>query len=402
MDAERERATAALEGGGVSPRRRRAWTPPTEVRARAPPPPRERALRRGGGDRRRRTSPCSIASAPWRLGRSQRRRAEANGRFASGGCSAWWWTWGRTRGAVTLAESSGVTPAPGCAFSAAVAGARARGRDVAEACAGDVTAVLQRVVPALRRAEKTLELAEECRSAFPRVARVRCTAGGTSNSPRRFRIGGAKSTSRSPPRRGAYPTHAARARSCTTVTAETPSARASTRRSMRAARGRSRKKALRICRLAERIVARGGTDAGDAAQRAAVAAKPAPAACAPPILVGASRGLPIVRPREESRRGTRRENILAAEDTRARGRMPRTEAAAAEARGGRARGGCAGSRAAAAATGAHVADGGVRAPPPGHGGRAADLRGHGERSAGGRDGGCEDAGGVQQRVESAL
>ena len=80
--------------------------------------------------------------------------------------------------------------------------------------------------------------------------------------------------------------------------------------------GESGRRLFGICRLVDWIVARGEQGMGDAAQRAAVAAKPAPPAPAPPILVGASRGLPIVRPREESGAVREEENILAAEDKR--------------------------------------------------------------------------------------
>ena len=38
--------------------------------------------------------------------------------------------------------------------------------------------MLQRVAPALRRAEGVLAEAEQCRAAFPRITRARCTAGG--------------------------------------------------------------------------------------------------------------------------------------------------------------------------------------------------------------------------------
>ena len=86
---------------------------------------------------------------------------------------------GTGAGRVTLAENSGVTPRGGCAFAAAVAGAPwAWNETSAEACGGDLAAVLQRVVPRLRRAKEVLDEAEECRSAFPRITRVRCTAGG--------------------------------------------------------------------------------------------------------------------------------------------------------------------------------------------------------------------------------
>ena len=41
-----------------------------------------------------------------------------------------------------------------------------------------MAAVLQAVVPALRRAEQSLAEAEECRAAFPRITRVRRTEAG--------------------------------------------------------------------------------------------------------------------------------------------------------------------------------------------------------------------------------
>jgi hypothetical protein len=89
---------------------------------------------------------------------------------------------GTGAGRVTLcADVAGtaVTPAGGAAFAAAVAGApRAWSETSAEACGGDVAAVLQRVSMELRRAESVLAEAEQCRAAFPRITRVRCTAGG--------------------------------------------------------------------------------------------------------------------------------------------------------------------------------------------------------------------------------
>ena len=284
MDAERERATAALEEARLAAAEEGVDAAPWRL---------EKVSGVGGGE------------LTLRVGRLFRVVVDV----------------GTGAGRVTLAESSGVTPAGGCAFAAAVTGApRAWSETSPEACAGDVTAVLQRVVPALRRAEKTLEEAEECRSAFPRVARVRCTAGGDLElsfvdfaMERKIDVALTAAA-------GAYPRGGLTPRVRIVHHGDgpkLPSAAGIEAAIDRVPAGESGRRLFGICRLVDWIVARGEQGMGDAAQRAAVAAKPAPPAPAPPILVGASRGLPIVRPREESGAVREEEHILAAEDAAA-------------------------------------------------------------------------------------
>ena len=186
---------------------------------------------------------------------------------------------GTGAGRVTLAESSGVTPAGMRVRRRRRGRARAWSETSPEACAGDVTAVLQRVVPALRRAEKTLEEAEECRSAFPRVARVRCTAGGDLElsfvdfaAERKIDVALTAAA-------GAYPRGGLTPR--VTIVhhgdgPKLPSAAGIEAAIDRVPAGESGRRLFGICRLVDWIVARGEQGMGDAAQRAAVAAKPAP------------------------------------------------------------------------------------------------------------------------------
>ena len=318
MDAERERATAALEEARLAAAEEGVDAADGGASARAAAAARVRAAAEAA-----RTAGDELAVlnrvAPWRLekvtGVGGGELTLRVGRLFRVVVDV-----GTGAGRVTLAESSGVTPAGGCAFAAAVAGApRAWSETSPEACAGDVTAVLQRVVPALRRAEKTLEEAEECRSAFPRVARVRCTAGGDLElsfvdfaAERKIDVALTAAA-------GAYPRGGLTPR--VTIVhhgdgPKLPSAAGIEAAIDRVPAGESGRRLFGICRLVDWIVARGEQGMGDAAQRAAVAAKPAPPAPAPPILVGASRGLPIVRPREESGAVREEENILAAEDKR--------------------------------------------------------------------------------------
>ena len=318
MDAERERATAALEEARLAAAEEGVDAADGGASARAAAAARVRAAAEAA-----RTAGDELAVlnrvAPWRL---EKVTGVGGGELTLrvGRLFRVMVDVGTGAGRVTLAESSGVTPAGGCAFAAAVAGApRAWSETSPEACAGDVTAVLQRVVPALRRAEKTLEEAEECRSAFPRVARVRCTAGGDLElsfvdfaMERKIDVALTAAA-------GAYPRGGLTPR--VTIVhhgdgPKLPSAAGIEAAIDRVPAGESGRRLFGICRLVDWIVARGEQGMGDAAQRAAVAAKPAPPAPAPPILVGASRGLPIVRPREESGAVREEENILAAEDKR--------------------------------------------------------------------------------------
>ena len=319
MDAERERATAALEEARLAAAEEGVDAADGGASARAAAAARVRAAadaaRAAGGE-------LAVLNrvAPWRLekvtGVGGGELTLRVGRLFRVVVDV-----GTGAGRVTLAESSGVTPAGGCAFAAAVAGApRAWSETSPEACAGDVTAVLQRVVPALRRAEKTLEEAEECRSAFPRVARVRCTAGGDLElsfvdfaAERKIDVALTAAA-------GAYPRGGLTPR--VTIVhhgdgPKLPSAAGIEAAIDRVPAGESGRRLFGICRLVDWIVARGEQGMGDAAQRRrAPPPKPAPPAPAPPILVGASRGLPIVRPREESGAVREEENILAAEDKR--------------------------------------------------------------------------------------
>ena len=175
----RARRGAPRRGGGGRGRRRRRC---------------ERARRRRRAGSRRRPAVASGAAprrqlavlnrvAPWRSKKSPasaRERTDASRRATvprGGGRGDG--RGARDAGGIVGGDARGGIarlPPPSRKRAPSARGAERRER------AGDVTAVLQRVVPALRRAEKTLEEAEECRSAFPRVARVRCTAGGTSNS----------------------------------------------------------------------------------------------------------------------------------------------------------------------------------------------------------------------------
>ena len=313
MDAERERATAALEEARHAAAEEGVDAADGGASARAAAAARVRAAAeaaRAAGDE------LAVLNrvAPWRLekvsGVGGGELTLRVGRLFRVVVDV-----GTGAGRVTLAESSGVTPAGGCAFAAAVAGApRAWSETSPEACAGDVAAVLQRVVPALRRAEKTLEEAEECRSAFPRVARMRCTAGGDLElsfvdfaMERKIDVAVTAAA-------GAYPRGGLSPRVRIVHHGngpKLPSAAGIEAAIDRVPAGESGRRLFGICRLVDWIVARGEQGMGDAAQRAAVAARPAPPAPAPPVLVGAAGGLPIVRPHEERGAAGDEENIPA-------------------------------------------------------------------------------------------
>ena len=222
---------------------------------------------------------------------------------------------GTGAGRVTLAENSGVTPRGGCAFAAAVAGAPwAWNETSAEACGGDLAAVLQRVVPRLRRAEEVLDEAEECRSAFPRITRVRCTAGGDLEMSFTDFTMERKVDLALTMANGAYPRGALRPRISVAhagVGPVLPSPKAMESAIDRVPAGSVGRRLLGICRLVDWVVARGEAGMGDAAQAAAAAAKPAPPAPAPmPSLGkrGASAGAccPPSTTRRRSRRRRRR------------------------------------------------------------------------------------------------
>ena len=193
---------------------------------------------------------------------------------------------GTGAGRVTLAESGGVTPVGGCSFAAAVAGApSAWSEQSAAACNGDLAAVLQSVVPGLRRAEDVLAEAEVCRGAFPRITRMRCTAGGDlelsfTNFAMERKVDVALTMAR-----GAYPRGRLRPRVSVAyagVGPKLPSAtgiEAAIERVPAYAQGR---RLFAVCRLVDWLVAKGEACMGEAVSAAAVAANPAPALPAPP------------------------------------------------------------------------------------------------------------------------
>ena len=200
---------------------------------------------------------------------------------------------GTGAGRVTLAESSGVSPQGGCAFAAAVAGAPWAWNETSmDACGGDLSAVLQRVTPRLRRAEEILDEAEECRSAFPRITRVRCTAGGDlemsfTDFTMERKIDVALTMAS-----GAYPRGALRPRVSVAHVGTGPTlpeARVIENAIDRVPAGAVGRRLLGICRLVDWVVARGEGGLGDAAQAAAAAAKPAPAPPAPMPRLGMGR-----------------------------------------------------------------------------------------------------------------
>jgi hypothetical protein len=200
---------------------------------------------------------------------------------------------GTGAGRVTLAESGGVTPVGGCSFAAAIAGAPcAWGEHSAAAHAGDLAAVLQAVVPGLRRAEDTLAEAEECRGAFPRITRVRCTAGGDlelsfTDFAMERKIDVALTMAR-----GAYPRGRLQPRVSVAYAGNgpaLPSAAAIEAAIERVPAFAAGRRLFAICRLVDWLVAKGEAGLSEAAQVAAVAAKPAPAL--PPPTPAAAGGL---------------------------------------------------------------------------------------------------------------
>ena len=216
---------------------------------------------------------------------------------------------GTGAGRVTLcADVAGtaVTPAGGAAFAAAVAGApRAWSETSAEACGGDVAAVLQRVSMELRRAESVLAEAEQCRAAFPRITRVRCTAGGDMEltfvdfaQERKVRVALTMA-------KGAYPRGALRPRVAVTHAGRKgaptlPDAAVIEAAIERVPAGEASRRLLGVCRLVDWIVARGEQGMGDAAREAAAAARAPPPAPPPDVFLGAEGAtLPAVARRGE-------------------------------------------------------------------------------------------------------
>ena len=229
---------------------------------------------------------------------------------------------GTGAGRITLCgdlAGGAVTPAGGAAFAAAVAGApRAWSETSPEACGGDAAAVLQRVAPALRRAEGVLAEAEQCRAAFPRITRVRCTAGGDMEltfadlqTERKVRVALTMA-------RGAYPRGALRPRVAVEHAGATagpyesrgagagvgsralPDAAVIEAAIERVPAGEASRRLLGVCRLVDWIVARGEQGVVDAAREAAAAARAPPPAPAPDVFLGAEGAtLPAVARRGE-------------------------------------------------------------------------------------------------------
>ena len=216
---------------------------------------------------------------------------------------------GTGAGRVTLcADVAGtaVTPAGGAAFAAAVAGApRAWSETSAEACGGDVAAVLQCISMELRRAEGVLAEAEQCRAAFPRITRVRCTAGGDMEltfvdfaQERKVRVALTMA-------KGAYPRGALRPRVAVTHAGRNgaptlPDAAVIEAAIERVPAGEASRRLLGVCRLVDWIVARGEQGMGDAAREAAAAARAPPPAPPPDVVLGAEGAtLPAVARRGE-------------------------------------------------------------------------------------------------------
>jgi hypothetical protein len=219
---------------------------------------------------------------------------------------------GTGAGRITLrgdVDGAGVTPAGGAAFAAAVAGApRAWSETSPEACGGDVAAVLQRVAPALRRAEGVLAEAEQCRAAFPRITRARCTAGGDLELTFVDLAAERKVTVALTMADGAYPSGALRPRVSVAHAGAggsgfgaLPDAAVVEAAIERVPAGEAPRRLFGICRLVDWIVARGESGVADAAREAAAAARAPPPAPAPDVFLGAEGAtLPAVARRGEN------------------------------------------------------------------------------------------------------
>ena len=224
---------------------------------------------------------------------------------------------GTGAGRITLrgdVDGAGVTPAGGAAFAAAVAGApRAWSETSPEACGGDVAAVLQRVAPALRRAEGVLAEAEQCRAAFPRITRARCTAGGDLELTFVDLTAERKVTVALTMADGAYPSGALRPRVSVAHAGvfsqqkggsgfgALPDAAVVEAAIERVPAGEAPRRLFGICRLVDWIVARGESGVADAAREAAAAARAPPPAPAPDVFLGAEGvTLPAVARRGEN------------------------------------------------------------------------------------------------------
>jgi len=219
---------------------------------------------------------------------------------------------GTGAGRITLrgdVDGAGVTPAGGAAFAAAVAGApRAWSETSPEACGGDVAAVLQRVAPALRRAEGVLAEVEQCRAAFPRITRARCTAGGDLELTFVDLAAERKVTVALTMADGAYPSGALRPRVSVAHAGAggsgfgaLPDAAVVEAAIERVPAGEAPRRLFGICRLVDWIVARGESGVADAAREAAAAARAPPPAPAPDVFLGAEGAtLPAVARRGEN------------------------------------------------------------------------------------------------------
>jgi hypothetical protein len=268
--------------------------------------------------------------------------------------------------------------------------------------------VLQRVAPALRRAEGVLAEAEQCRAAFPRITRARCTAGGDLEltfvdlaAERKVTVALTMAGRRLSERRVA-PARQRRARrfaKAGAALARFPDAAVVEAAIERVPAGEAPRRLFGICRLVDWIVARGESGVADAAREAAAAARAPPPAPAPDVFLGAEGAtLPAV-----ARRGENSEDGEDGEGRRGRGDFDTTAetvggveigsgSVADDERRGDAGGGDAGDGAAGCGRGCRTLAvfsiaGGFRADrlPRLGPGRGGGRGGAGERSAGGED-----------------
>ena len=181
---------------------------------------------------------------------------------------------------------TGRAPGTGCLFASAVAGAPfAWNAQSATACDGDLAAVLQSLVPGLRRAEEVLSEAEECRGAFPRITRVCFNPTGDlelsfTDFGMERKVDVALSMAR-----GAYPRGALGSQVSIVFAGagpKLPSTAGMENAIERVPAGASGRRLFGICRLVDWLMANGEAGMHDAAQAAAEAARPPPAPPPPP------------------------------------------------------------------------------------------------------------------------
>ena len=147
---------------------------------------------------------------------------------------------------------------------------------------------MQRVAPALRRAEGVLAEAEQCRAAFPRITRARCTAGGDLELTFVDLTAERKVTVALTMADGAYPSGALRPRVSVAHAGvfsqqkggsgfgALPDAAVVEAAIERVPAGEAPRRLFGICRLVDWIVARGESGVADAAREAAAAARAPP------------------------------------------------------------------------------------------------------------------------------